>query len=458
MADTQQTSSATPDNTNVSNALNLDLGKIPSFFQRQQDIGIKASEAKIRAESAQKAAEKGAEAEVLEDYAKKYGAKYEEVKAQMKPEPEFKPTQENALDLGAIFSMIATMGVALGGSGKLSSLNALNAMSGMLQGYQQGRKDLFTKEQQKFDKELASIKAHNETLLKDLDQYSKLLATDRDAAMAKKAEIVAKNPGVIAQLVEAGRWQVASDTAKSIAKMQSEAYVKSIKTGVSAGKTGGALLAGRAENIREAYVQAAQDIVNVTRFPPDTMLGIFAGLTGADASTMAGGIRNGIARGITDKEQRALETLLSGIEGHMAFALGGGYASSQSKARIDQYKAQLARAGDDPSQVPLMLARFRQEMNILAENFPSKPGATEEMNKAVQAANNRINSAVPFTVEDVMNAEYGASQTSTAQVTPTPVPVSAPTQKPVPTEADRERARSNPKSRENFIRYFGVEP
>jgi hypothetical protein len=67
--------------------------------------------------------------------------KYEEIKSLMKPVPEFKPTQENALDLGAIFSMIGTMGVALGGSGKLSGMNALNAMNGMLQGYQQGRKD-----------------------------------------------------------------------------------------------------------------------------------------------------------------------------------------------------------------------------------------------------------------------------------------------------------------------------
>ena len=176
-----------------------------------------------------------------------------------------------------------------------------------------------------------------------------------------------------------------------------------------AGKTS-ALLAGRAENIREAFAQAAADIVNITKFPKGTMLGSFAGLTGASADSMVGAIRNGIARGVTPKEQRMLEALLTGIEGHMAFALGGGYATSQSKARMDQYKAQLARAGDDPAQVPLMLARFRQEMNILAENFESKPGATPEMNKAVQKYNDQINVAVPFTVDDVLNAELGTGK------------------------------------------------
>ena len=170
------------------------------------------------------------------------------------------------------------------------------------------------------------------------------------------------------------------------------------------------MLAGRAENIREAFAQAAKDIVNITKFPKNTMLGSFSGLTGASADSLVGAVRNGIARGVTEKEQRMLETLIAGIEGHMAFALGGGYATSQSKARMDQYKAQIARAGDDPAQVPLMLARFRQEMNILAENFPSKPGATTEMNNAVQKYNDAINNAVPFTVDNVLDAELGLSK------------------------------------------------
>ena len=127
-----------------------------------------------------------------------------------------------------------------------------------------------------------------------------------------------------------------------------------------------------------------------------------------------------------------LETLLSGIEGHMAFALGGGYASSQSKARMDQYKAQLARSGDDPVQVPLMLARFRQEMNILAENFSSKPGASPEMNDAVQRYNQMINDAVPFTVENVLDAEFGT----------TPQPKTNAGPKPTPTQADRDEQKA----------------
>jgi hypothetical protein len=46
-------------------------------------------------------------------------------------------------------------------------------------------------------------------------------------------------------------------------------------------------------------------------------------------------------------------------------------------------------------------------MNILAENFESKPGASPEMNEAVQKYNDQINVAVPYTVDDVLNAELG---------------------------------------------------
>jgi|GEM_PF-1933042 len=230
MADTQ---TAVPETTDP---LGSTISKYP-FLKAQKAAGEKAVEAKVGAETAKTEAEFGEKRKALEDISAKDKAKYEEVKSQMKEIPDFKPSQENAFDIGAVFSMIATMGVALGGSGKLSGLNAMNAMGGMLKGYQQGRKDLFAKEQAIFDKELQSLKAHNDALLKDLEVYQKLSATDKEAKMAKAAEISAKNPGVIKSLIESGRADVALDIAKANTKLQSDIIEKSIKTGL-AGLTG----------------------------------------------------------------------------------------------------------------------------------------------------------------------------------------------------------------------------
>jgi hypothetical protein len=231
MADTPTTQAN--DSEVLSQPLNTDLGKLPGFLQKQQKAGNEAVKAKVEAETAKTEADLGAKREALEKIGAEDKAHYEEVKKEMKPVPEFKPTQDNAMDLGAIFSMIGTMGVALGGSGKLSGLNALNAMGGMLKGYQQGRKDLFAKEQATFDKEMASIKSANDALLKDLEQYQKLRVTDKEAALLKAGEIAAKNPGVIASLINSGQADNALEIAKANTKLQSEIMAKAAKTGIS---------------------------------------------------------------------------------------------------------------------------------------------------------------------------------------------------------------------------------
>jgi len=231
MADTQIAPSK--DSEVLSQSLNTDIGKLPGFLKTQQKAGEQAVKAKVESDVAKTEAELGAKREALEGISTEDKAHYEQVKKEMKPVPEFKPSQDNAFDLGAIFSMIGTMGVALGGSGKLSGLNALNAMGGMLKGYQQGRKDLFAKEQATFDKEMASMKSHNDALLKDLEQYQKLRVTDKEAALLKAGEITAKNPGVIAKLIQSGQADNALEIAKANSKLQSEIMVKAIKSGVS---------------------------------------------------------------------------------------------------------------------------------------------------------------------------------------------------------------------------------
>jgi len=361
-------------------------------------------------------------------------------KMEKEPIPSFIPSKDTAQDIAGLFSVISVISMLVGGGGKMSGQLALGNMNGMMEGYRKGREDLYKKERTEFDKNFKTMMQKHAEFRQEMEDAVKLATTNKEEGFraAEMAAVKAGSEVVKAKLrkgdligsynlvndsMEGGKWafsvkqkQDEAEEARKFRKEQAQqaADLRRDLAGMKAkGGQTAALLQGRAENIREAFVQAATDIVNITKFPPNTMLGTFAGLTGASAEGITSGIRNAIARGVTDKEQRMLESLLSGIEGQMSFALGGGYASSQSKARMDQYKAQIARAGDDPAQVPLMLARFRQEMNILADNFESKPGATPAMNDAVQKANNSINQAVPFTVDDVLSAELGEKKSST---------------------------------------------
>jgi hypothetical protein len=197
----------------LANAVGTDIKQFP-FLKEEKAAKEKAVESGIKAKSLQESTMLQEKSKALEKIGSEDKAKYEETMRLMQPAPEFKPTQDNMMDLGGLFSLVATMGVALGGSGKLSSMNALNAMGGMLKGYQSGRKDLFAKEQIIFDKETARIKDVNDRLIKNLEQYQKLRVTDKEAALVKAQEMATENPGVIAQLIQSGRDDVAADIAK----------------------------------------------------------------------------------------------------------------------------------------------------------------------------------------------------------------------------------------------------
>lgn len=106
--------------------------------------------------------------------------------------PEFHPTKENAQTLGELFSLISTSGIMLGGAGKLASINALNAMGGMLKGWQAGRADLFKREKETFDKEFQRMKTIREDLQKTFAEYQKIRLVDNQAAMYKLQELAAK--------------------------------------------------------------------------------------------------------------------------------------------------------------------------------------------------------------------------------------------------------------------------
>ena len=161
MADTNITEKKEP--STLSSSLGIDINSMPKFknkeaqesFTRNVDIGRKVSEADTnlkKAELEQKTNLLGSEAKVLKDFAQtsREDVQQAENKELEYPRPEFHPTKENAESLGQLFSMVATFGLLVGNSGKLASQNALGAMTGMLKGWQTGRKDLYERELKEF--------------------------------------------------------------------------------------------------------------------------------------------------------------------------------------------------------------------------------------------------------------------------------------------------------------------
>ena len=114
-----------------------------------------------------------------------------QIKKDEYPRPEFHPTKENLASLGALFSMVSTLGMIVGSSGKMGANNAMNAMTGMLKGWQAGRKDLYEKEVKEFDKEYKRITDLRNEIEKQLEKSIQLRGIDKEASYAAGQQAIA---------------------------------------------------------------------------------------------------------------------------------------------------------------------------------------------------------------------------------------------------------------------------
>ena len=117
------------------------------------------------------------------------------------PYPEFHPTKDNIESLSTLFGLIGVIGAALGGAGKMSATASLNAMGGMMKGWQQGRSDLWKKEKDEFDKGMLKVKAVLEDAYKDADRAMKTLAYNRQEAEALANQSAAKLGGQVGKQI-----------------------------------------------------------------------------------------------------------------------------------------------------------------------------------------------------------------------------------------------------------------
>jgi hypothetical protein len=114
--------------------------------------------------------------------ARELSAKYE---PQFQKAGDFQPSEENKAALVGLFGLIGAIGAFGGGKSYGSALGAMNAMGGMLKGYQQGRKDLFEREKAEFDKHIIAVKQHNDEVTKAFARAKEAAKSNLGAAQAK---------------------------------------------------------------------------------------------------------------------------------------------------------------------------------------------------------------------------------------------------------------------------------
>jgi len=108
---------------------------------------------------------------------------------------DYSPTREEIPQLVQLFSTLTAAAFLAGGKGRQSGMGALSAMTGAMEGYRKGQKEVFDREIKEFDKRLREVQLHNEGVKRQYDIAMQTLKTNREAGLAelKKLEMMATN-------------------------------------------------------------------------------------------------------------------------------------------------------------------------------------------------------------------------------------------------------------------------
>ena len=309
----------------------------------EQDIGIAQQAVKqYEAESAASIATQQREA------AQRVEANLDAVRAKL-PYKEFHPTKDNIQSLSTLFGLIGVIGASLGGAGKMSATTSLNAMGGMMKGWQQGRADLWKKEKDEFDKGMQQVKAILDDAYKDADRAMKTLAYNRQEAEALANQSAAKLGGQVGKQILAKqgveRYFLFLDGVKKDlthaedmafkreeARRREEAAERRHKEDLASREKIASMRSvgsksANSERFAGNVYRSANEVLRSLELIEQIGINTGGGALGqvVGKGSIPSEVQRYIGQSFTEEQERNYNTAMSGVALEMAFVLNGGY-------------------------------------------------------------------------------------------------------------------------------------
>lgn len=150
--------------------------------------------------------------EIGEDFAAKERALVESPKYRQREIPAFEPSSANLEDIRNVLGLSIVAGFLTGGATKRSGMSALAALNGAVEGFRQGRQDVYKRELDVFTKNVESIKENNRQVLDRFNKAMSLLQTDRKAAEGELKVLEAEHQNsVFAAQMRQGQYKQAQE-------------------------------------------------------------------------------------------------------------------------------------------------------------------------------------------------------------------------------------------------------
>jgi len=418
--------------TKTSTAPNFE--QMRSDIEKRQGTELEAAKDVALAEYEQKGAELGIQSELAGKKAEKQREIRTELQQeisglekQMFPAPERKMTQEDATSYAQLASVVATLGLMLGGGAKGSAKVALSAMNGMMKGWQAGRKDLWERESKTFEAELRKMKAQNDDVNRRIERAMKLMPLKRDEALSElEAASYISSQGILPKSLNTGNYKAALSTLQSMNKefgalqqlqfkhVQEERRhqeTQALRRQQIAAAQARAAAPGRvgqnaltfASRVYGNILNASADLKNLTMLPQTAESPLLSGMINTEPSTALGSIRAFVGREITSPDARAFDQVANSLDAALARLEAQGVASGATQGAIKSFNALKPKAGDPALNMAMYIARVKQEIETGIRVHREMPGATESQKAEAIQELQKINKIIPFSVDDVLS-------------------------------------------------------
>lgn len=147
-----------------------------------------------------------------EEFAAKERELIESPEYRQKEIPAFEPSQSNLEDIRNVLGLSIVAGFLAGGASKRSGMAAMAALNGAVEGFRQGRQDVYKRELDVFTKNVEAIKENNRQTLDRFNRAMNLLQTDRKAAEGELKILEAETQNsVAAAAMRQGMYKQASE-------------------------------------------------------------------------------------------------------------------------------------------------------------------------------------------------------------------------------------------------------
>lgn len=345
---------------------------------------------------------------------------------------QFTPSKTSGQDLIGLFAGLTALTFLSGGKGRYSGSASMNNLANAMEGWNQGRQDLFKQEMQEFDKNIKATQEHNREVQKRLQDALSMLTVNKDAALGELKSLEAElGQSELGYAIRSGRLDRADKLAresiaaadKVVDKWQQTLRNRENKSADLEARTQLELLRGEMAQMRAdakaekagrttqqqfiaqravtALRGAASAVESITKLPATSNVGMLPFLN--DKPGLLNYVQTSGVREITGSEAKALEVLFTGVSRYLATIEASGTATGlvALSGQLDKLRPVV---GDKVQDVALKIADIRRISTEAVKAMIDSGLLPAQQATAAQEQVERMERAIPFTTDDVVTA------------------------------------------------------